>query len=167
MTNISDYIKKETTINAISNTLFNGVIAWLLLRGGDALQWGGEHSFVIDIIATAFILPFIVALIVIPIQRKKIRQDKLPAVQLDTQRLLQRLLKDLPNSTFVNAILFGLAGVLLFAPLSLFSFWVLAIEQIQPNNYAVFKGIWAGLIAAVLVGPMILVGLRPASPTQG
>lgn len=166
MTDISAYIKKETAISGISNTVFNGVIAWLLLRGGDALQWGGQHSFVIDLFATAFLLPFIVAFIVIPLQRRKVRQEKLPAMALDLESHTQRMVSRLPDSLFVNALLFGLAGTLLFAPLALLSFWALAIEQVQPVNYAIFKGFWAGLMATVLVIPMLMVGLRMPTKKQ-
>lgn len=160
MTNTSDYIRKEATITGLSNMGFNGVIAWLLLRGGDALQWGGEHSFVIDLFATAFILPLIVALIIIPLQRRKVRQQKMPAMTLNLTSPLQGLVNRLPNSLFINSMLFGFAGALVFAPLALLVFWALGIEQVQPLNYAIFKGFWAGLMAAVLVVPMLMTGLR-------
>lgn len=166
MTSITAYIKKETAITGISNTAFNGVIAWMLLRGGDALQWGGQHSFVIDLFATAFILPFIVALIIVPIQRRKVSQQKLPAMELNAANRLQGIISRLPNSLFINALLFGVVGALLFTPLALLGFWALAIEQIQPINYAIFKGCWAGLMAAVLVVPMLMLGLRAPEKSQ-
>lgn len=58
-----DHLRHEVLIGGISNTIFNGLIAWLLLKSGPALAWGGEHSFAVDVIATALLLPFIVALI--------------------------------------------------------------------------------------------------------
>lgn len=164
MTNISNYIKKEATVNGISNLVFNGVIAWLLLRGGDALQWGGKHSFTIDLFATAFILPFIVALIVIPLQRRKVRLQQVAAIDLNLANHLQNIVSRLPQSLFINALLFGFAGALIFAPLALLGFWALDIEQILPLNYAIFKGFWAGLMALILVVPMLMVGLRKPLP---
>jgi hypothetical protein len=49
-----------------------------------------------------------------------------------------------------------------FAPLTLLGFYLLGVQQIEPLHYALFKGVWAGLMAAVLVVPMVLCALRPA-----
>jgi hypothetical protein len=157
---IRRHIKKEITVNGLSNTLFNGVIAWLLLRGGSPLGWSGQSSFVIDVIATAFILPFIVALIVIPLQRRKVSSGKIHRLGLDHRSWLQRLIGRLPGSLFVAAVLSGLAGMLIFAPAALLPFHLLGVEQIAPLDYSVFKGVWAGVMAAVMAVPMILFALR-------
>ena len=60
------HLKHEVLVGGISNAFFNGIIAWLLMKGGPPLAWGGAHSFAVDVFATALLLPFIVALIVIP-----------------------------------------------------------------------------------------------------
>jgi len=155
----------EVLVGGLSNTVFNGFFAWLLLRDGPALGWAGESSFVVDVIATALLLPFIVALIVMPLQRGKLNRGKLPVICLGPGSALQSIADRLPVSSFKSALLFGLFGMVVIAPLTLLGFYLLGIEQVQPIAYAVFKGIWAGLMAAVLVIPMILVALRgPAEP---
>ena len=57
--------------------------------------------------------------------------------------------------------MFGLLGLLVIAPLTLLGFYLLGVQQVEPLHYALFKGVWAGLMAAVLVVPMVLVALRP------
>jgi hypothetical protein len=156
----AQHIKHEILVGGVSNTVFNGVIAWLLLRSGPALAWGGEHSFAVDVIATAFILPFIVALIVIPLQRGKLNRGKLEPIHLGAGSLLQRMADRLPAGTFRSALLFGLFGLCVIAPLTLLGFYLLGVEQVSPLSYSIFKGIWAGLVAAVLVVPMVLLALR-------
>jgi hypothetical protein len=74
--------------------------------------------------------------------------------------MMQSLADRFPESTFKSALLFGLVGMLLIAPLTLAGFWLLGIEEIPPTQYAIFKGIWAGIIAAVLIVPMVLIALR-------
>lgn len=158
------HIKHEVLVGGISNTIFNGIIAWLLLKSGPALAWGGDHSFAIDVIATAFLLPFIVALIVIPLQRGKLNKGKLQPIHLGARSFMQRMADRLPAGTFKSALLFGLFGMCIIAPLTLLGFYLLGVEQVSPLNYSIFKGIWAGLMAAVLVVPMVLLALRaPAS----
>lgn len=162
VSDLAEHIRKEATTNGLTNTLFNGVIAWLLLKGGDDLGWTGHGNFVIDVVATAFILPFIVALIIVPLQRRKLRLGKLSPVALDRENALQAMVGRFPASLFLAALLFGLLGMLVFVPAALLPFWALGIEQIAPNSYAVFKGVWAGVMAAVLAVPMIFYALRKA-----
>jgi hypothetical protein len=156
----SDHIRREILVCGISNAAFNGLSAWLLMKNGPDLRWGGEHSFVVDIIATGLLLPFIVALIVIPLQRSKLNKGRLQPINLGPGSLMQALADRFPATTFKSAGLFGLVGMLLIAPLTLAGFQLFGVEQVQPLQYALFKGLWAGLIAAVLVVPMVLIALR-------
>lgn len=154
------HLKREVLVGGISNAFFNGVIAWLLLRGGPALAWGGEHSFAVDISATALLLPFIVALIVIPLQKSKLRKGKLQPMRLASPSIMQSLADRLPASTFGSATVFGLVGLLVIAPLTLLGFQLFGVQQVSPAVYALFKGCWAGAMAGVLVVPMVLHALR-------
>ena len=140
--------------------IFNGLIAWLLLRGGPALGWSGAGSFVGDIFATALLLPFIVGLIVIPLQRKKLNSGKLQPINLGPDSFVQSLADRFPHTTFKSALMFGLVGMCIIAPVTLLGFYLVGVQEVAPLNYAIFKGVWAGLMAGVLVIPMVLVALR-------
>ena len=153
-------------MGGLSNAFFNGLIAWLLLRSGPALEWGGEHSFTVDIIATALLLPLIVAFIVIPLQRRKLARGKLQAMALEDTSWLQRLSNRFPYSTVHSAPLFGLLGMLVVAPLTLLVFYLFGVSSVSPLQYSIFKGLWAGAMAAVLVLPMMLVALREPAMTR-
>jgi hypothetical protein len=157
---IQPYLRKEATINGVTNTFFNGVISWLLLKGGDNLLWSGKNSFVIDLFATAFILPFIIALIIIPLHRRKLRLERLPSVSIRETLPTWGWVEKFPQSLMGNAALFGLIGMLVVTPITVALVWLVGIDQFTPLQYAIFKGVWAGILAAVLVMPMILVGLR-------
>lgn len=77
---------------------------------------------------------------------------------------MQRVADRLPAGVFKSALLFGLFGMCIIAPLTLLGFYLMGVEQVQPVTYSIFKGIWAGLMAGVLVIPMVLLALRaPAS----
>jgi len=156
------HLKRESLIGGISNTAFNGLIAWWLLAGGSALTWLGGNSFVVDIFATAFILPFIVALIVIPIHKRKLAKGTIDTMDFGAGSRLQSWVNRLPASTPGNAVWFGMIGMCLVAPLPLMGFYLAGVEQIAPLHYAIFKGLWAGLMAAILVVPMVMSALRGA-----
>ncbi|QFU75675.1 hypothetical protein EY643_08420 [Halioglobus maricola] len=161
--NPDHHLRKEAWISGVSNAIFNGLIAWLLLRNGPELAWGGQSSFAFDVLATAFILPFIVALIVIPLQRGKLRKGKLESIALGPENRFQKFADRLPHNTFKSALCFGLSGLCTIAPLTLLGFYILDIDSVRPTTYSIFKGIWAGLMAAALVVPMVLVALRPTT----
>ncbi len=160
------HLQHEMLVGGASNTVFNGLIAWLLLRNGPPLQWHGDNSFAVDVIATTLLLPFVVALIVIPLQRAKLRKGALQAINLGPHSRWQKLADRFPTSIFKSAVLFGLVSSLLIAPPTLLAFYILGIEQVTPANYAIFKGLWAGVLAALTVTPMVLCALRApaASP---
>jgi hypothetical protein len=155
------YLKHEIFITGISNGLFNALIAWLLLKEGPALIWGGDKGFVGDLTASAFILPFIIALIVISVQKRKLRKGKLQTIDFGAGSALQRMVNRLPQSKTANAFCFGIAGIIIAVPLPLLGFHLIGIEQIEALNYAIFKGIWAGLLSAILIVPMVMSALRP------
>lgn len=154
------HLRHEALVGGLSNAVFNGGIAWWLLKDGPALAWSGEHSFVIDIFATAFILPFIVALIVIPMHRRKLAHGSISTMDFGLHSGVQRWVNRLPQSTAGNAFWFGLIGLCLAPVLPLIGFYLAGVEQIEPVSYATFKGLWAGLMAAVLVIPMVMSALR-------
>ena len=154
------HLRHEVLVGGISNTIFNGLIAWLLLKSGPDLGWGGQTSFAVDMLATGLLLPFIVALIVIPLQRGKLSRGKLEPIHLGPASATQNLSDRLPAGAFRSALLFGLFGMCVIAPLTLLAFYLAGVGQVAPLHYAIFKGIWAGLMAAVLVVPMVLVALR-------
>ena len=157
---VSQHIRRECTVNGLSNTLFNGLIAWLLLKGGADLTLGGENSFAVDLLATGFILPFIVTLIIIPLNKRQLARQTITSISLDQNNWMQGLLLKFPAGLVLRAVLFGLIGMLLLAPMTLLPLWALGIEQFSPTAYALFKGVWAGAIAALLAIPMILLALK-------
>jgi hypothetical protein len=158
--NATHYLKHEIAISGISNMVFNGLIAWLLLRGKEPLAWLGKHSFVTDMIATSFLLTLIIAAIIIPVNRKKLRRSKVGVIQFSEKFWLQRLINSLPQSNKITAFIFAFSGILIAVPLPLLCFYLLGIESIAAETYAIFKGVWAGVLAAIIISPMVMFALR-------
>lgn len=162
---IASTIRHEALVSGVSNTVFNGLIAWLLLRAGSNLTLGGEHNYVLDVAATAFILPFIVALIVIPLNRRKQAAGRAPQVQLNPSNTLHAVVMTFPKNLWAQASCFGFLTMLVITPLTIVPLWALGLHEFTPAAYAIFKGVWAGLMAAALTTPMLLLALQ-GSPTN-
>jgi hypothetical protein len=153
------HIRSQASSNAFFNAVINGWIAWLLMKGNAVLPMWGTPGVGPDLVATGFLLPFIIALIVIPLNRRAVRRGKVAALRADRLGPRWRWLGRWPEGLFVRALLFGLAGALLVAPLTLLGFALLGVRELTPMTFAVFKGLWAGALAGVMVVPMALLGI--------
>jgi len=156
------YLSKEVTTNGLSNAFFNGLACWYLIKDKGDMPFWGAHSFGVDILATAFILPWIVTLILVPLQKVKMRKGKAAPWMPNSvaPHYMYDFVSRFPNKLWLNAILFGLIGMLVFAPTLLALLFAAQIDLFTAAEYAVFKGVWAGILAALLTTPMILLGLR-------
>jgi len=150
--------------NGLTNAVANGGICWLLVKDNGPITWWGSSNFGGDLLATGFLLPFIVALIVIPLQQRKVRNGKVCAIPPEFLGFFLGRVTALPNNLWARAVIFGTLGAFGIALPTLGLLALLEITSFNPGQYAVFKGLWAGLLAAVLVMPMIAAGMtQPAA----
>ncbi len=166
---VQHHITKDSIVNSISNGVLNGYITWLIIKSkGMQTIWGGEHNFSVDMAATAFLILLIVSLIIIPINKGKVRKGKVPSVKWDPSQGLHRILCKFPKSLFLTSIIFGSIGLVIIVPLTLLPLYVLGITQMTASSYSIFKGVWAGILAGVMVWPIILyaLGNAPAPELQ-
>ena len=159
MAELGTHIQHEVKVAGISNAFFNGVIAWLLLRGGGQLTLTGERSYAADILATAFILPIAIVEKKILARRKRDR-GVLPCVALNASHWLEARLMRFPSGLGMRALCLGALGMLLFAPVTLMPLWLLGIDSFTPLGFAIFKGVWAGFLAAALTPLMLLLAAQ-------
>ena len=156
------YIRREMLINGFSNAIFNGVIAWLLLK--DTVWkplWGGS-GIAVDMAATSALLLFIVALIIIPLNRSKARKGAVSEFQWNSAYPLHQVWQRMPSALLLRALIFAVLGLTIVTPLSLLPWLLLGIEGMTGSGYALYKGVWAGLVAGIVCAPMIQLGLSDA-----
>ena len=154
------YLHHSATTNGLANALANGLICWWLIKDKGLVTWWGASNFGGDLLATGFVLPFIVTLIVIPVQRGKVRKGKVTAVAQDAlPRALKRDSRPCPPRFFSNRLfLVSSDARQLLAP-TLLALFALGVNSFEPAHYAIFKGLWAGLLAFIIVYPMITIGV--------
>ena len=148
---LSTNIRKESLGQGIGNVVANGLIAWLLLKNRDQLALWGLDGVAFDVVLTCLLLPLIVSWIVIATQKSKLKKGELNAVEPDLDKGLHRLLLKSPLTTGWSAACLGLFGLFVLAPLTILGFQVFGIHSIAPINYVIFKALWAGLIAVLIV----------------
>ncbi|CAH0991331.1 hypothetical protein SIN8267_01434 [Sinobacterium norvegicum] len=159
---VKSHITREVITNGVTNSFFNGVIAWMLLKEIETITLWQEHSIAIDMAATAAILLFILTVIIIPLNRSKLRKGKIIAAEWNPASRLHRILMRFPQKLWQQGLMFALCGIVLVAPISVLPFMLTGITEMTGSQYAIVKGVWAGLMAAIMVIPMIILALAPA-----
>src|SRR5215475_6435530 len=99
---------EQGAIPTVFNLLLNGLIAWGLFRSSPAVPLWGESSLGVDLLATAFLLPFLTCLIVSSLVARHVRSGKVPPLPLGQpphSHWFQR-------SPSTRGLLLGVAGVL-------------------------------------------------------
>ncbi len=143
-------IIEQGVVPTLFNFALNGAIAWALFRSAKAVPLWGESSLGVDLLATAFLLPFLTCLIVSAIVSRHVRDGKVPPLsreQLPNTRWFER-------TPWQRGLALGAAGVV-FGALPLV--WALSLAQAQPlpvPAFVTFKASWAALLA-LLVTPVI------------
>ena len=146
--------------SAVFNFLLNGGIAWLLFRGLDRVPLYGQQSIVGDTVATCFFLPFLTALIVTPLVRRRVTAGTLAA--LGWTRETHPALGWLPSRTGLRALVLGVATVLLIGPLSVWVLGRLEVIELPFWSFVAFKAAFAAGLALV-VTPVISLWALTAS----
>ncbi len=153
---VHDHIRIETKKNFVINVLLNATIAYTTLGGLSEISTWGEHSYGRDLILTAFLLSAILSGIFIGMYRRKRRRGDVTATGTEGQALAWLL----PYNPWFTAPWIGILGATISVPPLLGLLALLDIGTLAPLSYALIKGVWAGVLAAIIVPIAILQGLR-------
>ncbi len=160
------HVRKETIINVVINVVINCAIIWLLNRHKNTISAFGDEGFRVDISATAFLLFFLMSLIVMSIQRAQQRANKLPEFHINPQTWRHKLFTRLPYSVWILALGFGLFALLVFAPLTVGVLTALSITEFSPLTYTIGKGIWVAFFVAIMTRAIIEAALIKPVPNK-
>jgi len=144
------FLVEQGAIPALFNLVLNGAIAWALFRTASGVPLWGESSVGVDLLATAFLLPFLTCVIVSALVAREVeagKVDPLPEAQRSHSRWVAR-------SPSRRGLFLG-AAVILFGALPLV--WALHLGAARPfpvGSFIAFKALWAAMLA-FLVTPVI------------
>ncbi len=137
---------EQCAIPTMINLLVNGLIAWLMNFSIENVPiWGGS-SVSLDLLATSFLLPFILCLAVSPSIKKKVKSGKLSPLYANQFPIFHWY----KRSTLLRGLFLGAMGVI-FAGIPIV--WTLSLGQAQPfpvMSFVVFKAFWAAAIAFII-----------------
>jgi hypothetical protein len=138
--------------SGVFNFLLNGAIAWLLFRSFERVPLWGQQSIAGDTLGTCFFLPFLTALIVTPLVRRRVTGGSLAA--LGWTRESHPALGWLPKGTLARAFVLGAGCVVLVGTVSVWALGRLDVSELTFWTFVGFKATFAGILA-LLVTPVI------------
>jgi hypothetical protein len=142
------------------NVLLNAGIAWLFFMSLSSVPLWGPQSIAGDTIITCFLLPCIACLICTPLVRSETRRGRIPLSTEVTGPGLWMARKT--PSAKKRAVLFGLIGLAIAAPLSVVALSLSGVEAMSLTTFVWFKGLFAGTLAVIFVPWIAAAALHDA-----
>lgn len=139
----------QCAIPTVINLVANGAICYLLNRSVTLFPLWGGSSVAVDLLATAFLLPFLLCVISSKSVAKMVTSGKLPPIPASQYPLDIFQLSPLKRGLGLAAAGLIFAGAPILMALSLGG-----SQGFPLLNYVIFKGVWAALVAAV-VSPLV------------
>lgn len=144
--------KDQLLIPAAINFFANGAIAWLIVRGQQALSYWGDVPIGPDILLTSFLLPFLMCLINSAILMKKQAvidfYEAAPVVASFTWMAMRPIWMRSVILAVICAMFYGVGTVLLLP--------LVIAEPISTWTFVTFKAVWAAALAAI-ISPFIAI----------
>lgn len=143
---------KQLLLPAFINLTLNGLICWLVLKNTSVITFWGKSSIGIDLLITAFLIPFITSLINSYVIAEQVVNGKLEPMNMRSNQVTGWLLRPTYlKSTFLGLICIAFAGLPTIIVLQMI--WN---DPISLWNYVLFKSLWAAVLAAI-VSPLIAI----------
>jgi hypothetical protein len=150
------YVFIERPIGAfVVNFVLNALVAWGVCGRMTSVPLWGETSVAGDTVATSFILPFLSVLIATPLARRDTRQGKVSAASLSDRAARPRL----PRALVPRAVVVGLAGLMVAAPLAVLALDVAGVTQIPMPGFIWVKAAYAAVLGALLAPTIAMAGV--------
>ncbi|MBY5991736.1 hypothetical protein [Ferrimonas balearica] len=141
---------EQGVVPAVFNFFINGLIVWALFRTEESIPLWGESSIGLDLLLTAFLLPFLTCVIVSAIVSRQLDAGKIPPLPLEQFPMTGWYRR----SSSVRGLFLGTVCVI-FAAIPVV--WALYLGQAKPfyvSSFIAFKAVWAALLA-IVVTPIV------------
>jgi hypothetical protein len=138
----------QIVVPALFNFAFNAAIGWLEFHNHTPLPLWGDPSMGLDILGMLFFLPAFSCLIGTPLIRRAAREGKVDWLPYAVSE--HALLRRLPQSTWRRAAALGAVCTGVLGPPSVGALILFDATAWQLWDAIVFKGIYAGVLAAVV-----------------
>jgi hypothetical protein len=153
-------VREHVAGSAIFNAVLNAVLGALAFYAfGRAPLWGNP-GIALDLVSTAFFLPFLTSVIATPLIGWAVRRGK--AEGLAEGALEGTLIGRLPGGPWLRGAILGGLGMLSFAPpvVGVLALGLGGEGALSVPAFALLKAVYAGLLAALITPVVALFAMR-------
>lgn len=143
-------IIQQTIIPALINLVLNGLISWQVLKNVESITFWGKPSIAIDILLTAFLIPFITCFINSYSIAKGVQSGKIEQLDTSINYLTNRYVKPI----YLRSILLGVVALICVGLPTILLLETTWAEPISLWQFVTFKALWAAVLAALFT-PLI------------
>lgn len=156
------WVRTQAITSLVSNTVLVGAFVWLLNREKETIAASGAAGFAVDLAITGFGLTAILAALAAYMTRHAVASGKLADPRRGGRASAAvGWVSSRPMSATAQL---ALASVLVFAPATVGLLVLAGVESMPVVAYAVFKGVWSGVLAAVVVFATATAVARDVAP---
>ena len=160
------FLLEQLVVPTLFNLAFNAFLGWATFRPYTPVPlwfelriWSDLLKPTIggDVLGMLFFLPGLTCLIGTPLIKRAARLGKVERLRIAPEE--HWLLRRMPRSLWVRAGFIGLACVVAFGPVSIGVLSFLGLTAWPLGAAVWFKGVYAGLLAALVTPPIALYAL--------
>jgi hypothetical protein len=156
---------EQIIVPFLFNLAFNAAFGWYAFRAHVPVPLWGDPSIGLDILGMLFFLPFFTCLVGTPLINRATRLGKVDKLTIAPEE--HWLLRHLPRSLWLRSIGIGVACVVALGPVSIGLLALLDLHSWTLSAAIPFKGVYAGVLAAIVTPPIALYALsRHEAPSS-
>ena len=149
-------------VTAAINSVLNGVIAWLSVRGHHTVPlWAvgvGKASVITDTVATLFFLPLMTCVMCTTAVRAEVRSGRLPPL---TTCAVPELLR---RSRLRRGVVLGTLCTAVLSPLAIVALFAAHVVDLSVGEFVFYKVLLAVVLGAVVTPVIALCAMADEAP---
>lgn len=150
------YIRVETGISTVLNTLFCLLFGWIVFGGRERIPFAGADGVGLDVFPTVFMSTLMTAVALTLLTRARMRKGAVSPIPGSTTRL--------PRFFLLRAVLCGLAAALLVAAPTYLLLSVLNGGEWTFGGMMAMKALFGAAIGLVVTPPILRAALSDGAP---
>lgn len=145
------YVRLETTISMVANTVISGVFAWLLFRNVDSVPLLGAEGIIVDLIPTVFMITFMTVNIETLLTRSRIRSGTALSEGYSVGWL--------PDFWLLRALTLSLLITLTVVPLTGAVLLLADVSTLPYTTFFIFKLVFGAALALLITPPILRLAI--------
>ncbi len=143
MNEFRKFLGVQLIIGVFINLSLNLGIAIFLFRGIASVPLWGNPGIALDILATAFLLPWLTVLIVAPFARIEMKKGPIERFRGELSRIRGLHLRSMPKGILAQSMIIGIGITVIFVPALVGILYALDVSQMSYHAFIAYKTTFA------------------------